>query len=73
MANFRTSNFLSKPEIRQYLQKLYNMPVVQVNTFRKQGKLMRNSDLRTGWRKKDWKKAIVELEHEVEPDFQKII
>ena len=33
--NFRCNDFLSKPEVKQYLQKLYNMPVQKVGTFRK--------------------------------------
>jgi hypothetical protein len=35
IVNFRCNDFLSKPEIRQYMQKLYNMPVLAVGTFRK--------------------------------------
>ncbi len=73
VVNFRCDNFLSKPEIRQYLQKLYGMPITAVGTFRKMGKLMKNSDTRTGWRKQDWKKATVTLEHDVESEFQKNI
>ena len=71
--NFRCNDFLSKPEIKQYLQKLYNMPVQKVGTFRKQGKFMKNSDTRTSWRKQDWKKATVKVDYEVDADFQKIM
>jgi len=69
---FRTNDMLSKPEIKQYLQKLYNMPINQIGTFRKQGRFLRN-DNRTMWRKKDWKKAIVRVDYEVDSEFQKII
>ena len=42
-----------------------------VNTVNKQGKIMRNMD-RLGYvRKKDWKKAIVKVEFDVDTDLQK--
>ena len=34
---------------------------------------MRNGDTRSGWRKKDWKKAIVTLNFDVDPEYQKIL
>jgi hypothetical protein len=49
------------------------MPVQAVHTFRKQGKFMMNNDTRTQWRKKDWKKAMVKVDYEVDGEFQKII
>lgn len=73
IVSFRCNDMLSKPEIKQYLQKLYNMPVQAVHTFRKQGKFMMNNDTRTQWRKKDWKKAMVKVDYEVDGEFQKII
>lgn len=45
------------------------MPIQNVGTFRKQGKLMMNSDTRRQWRKQDWKKAIVKVDYEVETEF----
>lgn len=48
------------------------MPVLNVNTFRKQGKIMRN-DTRGYYRKKDWKKAIITVDYEVDSEFQKHI
>ena len=40
--SFRTTTFLSKPEIKQYLMKIYNLPVQNVNTFRRAGKIMKS-------------------------------
>ena len=68
---FRTNDMLSKPEIRQYMQKLYNMPINGLGTFRKQGRFLRNGQ--NAWRKSDWKKAIVRVDYEVDSEFQKII
>lgn len=34
---------------------------------------MMNNDTRTQWRKKDWKKAMVKVDYEVDGEFQKII
>ena len=40
-ASFRMSPYLSKPEIKQYLMKLYNLNVQAINTVNVQGKIMR--------------------------------
>ena len=69
--SFRCSNFLAKHEIKQYLMKLYNLPVERVNTVNKMGKIKRNMDKNTKWRKDDWKKAIVKVDFEVDPELQK--
>lgn len=69
---FRTSNFLSKPEIRQYMQKLYTMPIQTVGTFCKQG-VFKNKRSPNVFRKADWKKAIIKVDYEVDSEFQKII
>lgn len=69
---FRHNDYLSKPEIKQYMQRLYNMPVQSVGTFRKQGKFMTNNDRRQ-FRKQDWKKSIIRVDYEVDSEFQKII
>ena len=42
VVSFRHNQYLSKPEIKQYLMKLYNLPVERVNTVNKMGKIMRN-------------------------------
>ena len=49
------------------------MPVKSVDTWNKMGKIMQNHDTRREWRKKDWKKAIVSVDYEVDPEFQKLI
>ena len=66
---FRLNPFLSRPEISQYLSKLYKMPVKEVVTFNKMGKIMTNHENRRQWRKKDWKKAIVKVDYEVDPEY----
>ncbi|TNV75423.1 hypothetical protein FGO68_gene14811 [Halteria grandinella] len=70
--SFRVDPFLSKPEIQQYLMKLYNLNVQTVNTAVKQGKILRNMDTGKHWRKEDWKKAMVKLDFAVDPDLQKM-
>ena len=69
IVGFRVSNYLSKPELKQYLMKLYNLNIQKVNTANKQGKIMRNTDKPGHWRKKDWKKAIVKVDFEVDPEL----
>lgn len=71
-ASFKMSPFLSKPEIQQYLMKLYNLNVQVVNTVNVQGKIQRNYTKAGYWRKKDFKKAMVKLDFEVDPDLQKL-
>jgi len=71
IVSFRVNQFMSKPEIKQYLGKLYNLPIQRVNTANKIGKIMRNMDKNTQWRKDDWKKAIVQVDFEVDPDLQR--
>ena len=69
---FRTSQYLSKHEIQEYLGKLYKMPFKDQkmpDTINHMGKIMSNRTNRTQWRKKDYKKVSVKLEYEVDPDF----
>ena len=42
VVSFRVSPFLSKPEIKQYLGKVYNLPVLKVETANKIGKIKRD-------------------------------
>ncbi len=70
--NFRVNNFLSKPELKQYLMKLYGMNIQQLNTANKQGKIMRNLDKHGYWRKKDWKKVMVKVDYTVDPELRKL-
>ena len=68
---FRHNDFLSKPEIKQYMTKLYGLPIQRIGTFRKQGRFMNNPDRRQ-WRKSDWKKSIIEVDYEVDSEFQRL-
>ncbi len=54
------------------MMKLYNLNVQKVNTALKQGKIIRNMDKGGHWRKKDWKKAMVKVDFDVDPDLQKM-
>ena len=67
---FRVAPHLSKPEIKQYLMKVYKLPVVKVETFNKMGQLKRDQLTNKKWRKPDWKKAIVTLEYEVDSEYR---
>mmetsp|Transcript_10434 Transcript_10434/g.9216 ORF Transcript_10434/g.9216 Transcript_10434/m.9216 type:complete len:176 (+) Transcript_10434:42-569(+) len=71
VASFRCPVHLTKPEIQQYLMKVYGMNVLNVNTVVKQGRVVKNSDRPTRFKKKDWKKAIVEFDFDVEPSLAK--
>ena len=68
--SFRCSPFLSKPEIKQYLSKVYKLPVQRVDTVNKMGKIKRNRTTGKQWKKSNWKKAIVTLDYEVDQDFK---
>ena len=67
---FRSNQNLSKPEIKQYLSKVYELPITRVDTVNKMGKLKRDRQTNRKWRKPDWKKSIVSLEYEVDNDFR---
>lgn len=74
--SFRCAPGLSKHEIQEYLGKLYHLPFKNdelPRTMNRMGKIMRNRDARSEWRKKDFKKAVARLDYEVDPDFQKIV
>lgn len=68
VASFRHSTFLSKPEIKQYLMKLYGLNPKSVSTVVKSGRIVQNQD-RTKWKKKDHKKSIVQLDFETDPEL----
>ena len=61
---------MSKPEIKQYLSKVYKLPVSRVDTVNKMGKIKMDRGSGKKWRKDDWKKAIVTLDYEVDNDFK---
>ena len=69
---FRVSPFMSKPEIKQYLCKVYKLPVTRVDTVNKMGEIKRDPYTNRKWRKTNWKKAIVTLDYEVDADFRHI-
>ena len=43
VVSFRCDPFLSKPEIKQYLTKVYNLPVQKVETANKIGQIKSNA------------------------------
>ena len=68
--SFRCSKDLSKLEIKQYLAKLYELPILDLKTRNKMGRVQRIQSRAGQWRKKDWKKAIVEVDFEIDKFFQ---
>ena len=68
---FRTSPFISKYEFLQYVSKVYNLPVNNVRSVNKMGKIMNDKLKRKYYRKKDFKKFILDLHYNVNPTFQK--
>merc|ERR1740117_339332 len=54
--SFRMSPYLSKPEIKQYLTKVYKLPVQKVDTANKMGVIKTNNTTQMKWRKQNWKK-----------------
>jgi large subunit ribosomal protein L23 len=58
---FRVEPSCTKHDIKEYLQKIYNLPVVKVNTMNYEGKFKRALQGRRVYKEKDWKKAIVTL------------
>ena len=56
---FEVDRRATKPQIREAVEKAFNVRVVKVNTMNVKGKVRRT---RSGWTKtRDWKKAIVTL------------
>ena len=64
--SFRCNPDLSKAEIKQYLSKIYSLPVLNCDTINKYGEIKRHMIHQNKWRKKDWKKAIMTLDFEVD-------
>ncbi|OMJ79148.1 hypothetical protein SteCoe_20895 [Stentor coeruleus] len=60
---------LTKPELNQIFTKLYNLDVKKVNTWNKQGKIIRGTN-GSYHRKKDLKRVILELNTTVPTDLQ---
>ena len=61
-AVFKVSSMLNKLDIKQYLEKIYGLDVLKVNTMNYLGKVKRVG--RSSFRRSGWKKAIVTLDHE---------
>ena len=58
---FKVDPKMTKHEVKEYLTKIYNLPVVKVNTINYEGKLKTGSQRVRGayFRTKAYKKAIV--------------
>ena len=54
---------MTKPEVKEYLKKVYNLPVLKVNTVNYEGKLKQGSQRHRGsyFRTKAFKKAYVQF------------
>lgn len=63
---FKTAQGLSKPEIKQYFEKLYNTDVKKVNTARFMGKVYHDANYKPK-RSSAYKKAFIHLRTKVEP------
>ena len=70
IVSFRCSPFLSKPEIKQYLSKVYSLPIQNVDTANKMGEIKMNRSTGKKGRKKNWKKGIVTLDYEVDHEYK---
>lgn len=64
---FEVSRLANKDDVRHAIEELFEVKVVSVNTQNRKGK-PRRSRYRQGYTK-DWKKAIVTLDHEHRIDF----
>lgn len=67
---FTSSQDLTKPELKQYFTKLYNLDIKKINTWNKQGKILRNNSNARYFRKPDIKRIILELNTTVPPELQ---
>ena len=68
IVSFRCSPYLSKPEIKQYLSKVYNLPIQNVDTANKMGEINPKRDWNLGDRivdddsmKLTFQKSITEM------------
>mmetsp|Transcript_56813 Transcript_56813/g.65094 ORF Transcript_56813/g.65094 Transcript_56813/m.65094 type:complete len:139 (+) Transcript_56813:44-460(+) len=67
---FKCDQKLTKPELRQYLEKVYGLEVEKVNTLNYMGKVKR-APLGGFTRNKDFKKAYAILKTNIDPFYQK--
>ena len=61
---------LTKPELKQIFTKLYGLDVKKVNTWNRQGKILRNTSTGNYYRKPDIKRVILELNTVVPTELQ---
>ena len=70
---FKVVPSMTKHEVKEYLQKVYNVPVAAVNTMNYDGKWKRagvgKKFGRFLYRERDWKKAVVTLKSEDDNPF----
>lgn len=67
---FETELNATKPEIKQYLEKIYGLNPIAVNTLRTNGKIKMTMS-RKRFRESDKKKAYVYIDQEVPQEFRK--
>lgn len=65
---FKVATDATKPEIKEAVESIFGVSVVNVTTLNQKGKVKRNWGRRPS-RKKDWKKAYVRLAAGDEIDF----
>jgi ribosomal protein L23 len=69
---FKTKDHLSKPEIKQYLEKLYNINIEKVNSVRYTGVVKRNP-VGAPMVTNTYKKFYVMTSHKIDPVLNGII
>jgi large subunit ribosomal protein L23 len=69
---FKVNERLSKPELKQYIEKLYGIDVERVNTVRYMGRVKRNI-VGAPTVTKNFKKAYVMTSHRIDPILNGII
>ena len=65
---FKVATDATKPEIKEAVESIFGVSVINVTTLNQKGKVKRNWRRRAS-RKKDWKKAYVRLAAGDEIDF----
>eukprot|EP00937_MAST-01D_sp_MAST-1D-sp2_P001606 g1606.t1 len=74
---FKVAPEMTKHEVKEYLQKVYSVPVRAVNTMNYDGKWKRAGYGRKFgrflYKERDWKKAVVTLQDEADNPFLELI
>ena len=70
--NFKINENLSKPELKQYLEKLYGIDIEKINTVRYLGRVKRNM-VGAPMVTNNFKKAYVMTSHKIDPILNGII